>query len=603
MKARGWWLALVLVLLSGGAVWFRLMRPAQVLVGGIALDVTVSQVAEPSGLALWVPAVGAAWEAEILAGYGFPWLRQIETKQVPEVRSGVRTWIVPNVDLDPATRRALQDAVKSGAWLIELGPKPAVCDVAGLAAPMSPGARYRAEGEGLSGVRWPGAITKVPGCDVQACPGATLIAHVEVGTDGELQLPLVTRRSLGKGACTRWHGDFAAAMQRLRQGDPLRESTRTPGRDFKPSDLFAGDLEPLDYDIPSADRLGFALASQIVAAPGPDVLLSPLPAGARGLVIFTADQDFVPGPGVLAQSADLASAGFTVTLTSSEVGGKPDVVFAQGEPGLMSSYDVSVLAARGHDVGVHPNLVGVPPSAYGRVLLEHVASFEAAYGVAPRMVRNHHLIWDGYTEMARLQAAAGLTLNLDYVTSRHAQGYVPGFMTGSGLMLRLRDARGQLLPIFQLATQIDDYLFVPGETESPEQAVRVLNAGTSKLLAISMREQVPITLLHHPAWWHESHGAWQAAILREATRQGALVWSAGHFLAFVEQTRRTQLARTDKRFDLTSLTNESVLLLEGAAHWKIGGQSARTQALTLGGHAYQALALPLGETALEPSAR
>jgi len=599
MKARVWWLLLALVLLGGWALWFKLMRRPQVLVGAPQIAAAVEKPrGGASGIALWVPAQGADWESEILAGYGFPWVRQVRDEELAQAAKTGRTWLVPNVVLDSRARETLKAAVMAGVWLIELGPKPAVCDFPAL----DPGVngRFRIVGEGLDGVRWPLAVATVQGCEVNGCPGATLLAHVD---DGGVQRPLVTRRALGEGTCTRWLGDFAAVMQRLRQGDPARANGRAKGRDFKPSDLFAGDLEPPDYDIPSADRLGFALAAQIMAAPGPDVMLAPLPARARGLVIFTADQDFVPGAGVLAQSAAIGHAGFTVTLTSGAVGAKPDVVFAQGEPGLMAAEDVSVLAELGHDVGVHPNLVGLPASAYGQVLVDHVAAFEEAYGVKPRIVRNHHLIWDGYTEMARLQAAAGLALNLDYVTARNTQGYVPGFMTGSGLMLRLVDDRGQVLPIFQLATQIDDYLFLPGETSSAAPALTVLTAGAIKLIAVSGREQVPVTLLHHPAWWHESHGAWQTAILSEAERQGALVWSAGQFLAFVEETRRTELERAGQRFDITNIADESVLLLEGAARWKVGGKPVRTQSLTLGGRVYQALPLPVGHIELHGSER
>jgi len=600
MKARVWWLLLVLVLLGGWALWFKLMRRPQVLVGAPQITADVEkQPRGASGIAMWVPPSGADWESEILAGYGLPWVRKVHDRELAQaVKAGVRTWLVPNVELDSSTREALEGAVKAGAWLVELGPKPAVCDLPALEPGAS--ARFVVTGEGLDGVRWPGSVSTVPGCEVHGCPGVTLLARVD---DGGVQRPLVTRRTLGQGTCTRWHGDFAAVMQRLRQGDPARANSRSPGHDFKPSDLFAGDLEPRDYDVPSADRLGFALAAQIVATPGPDVMLAPLPAGARGLVIFTADQDFVPGAGVLAQSAALGHAGFTVTLTSDAVGGKPDVVFAESEPGLMAAEDVSVLAELGHDVGVHPNLVGLPEAAYRQVLVDHVAAFEEAYGVKPRIVRNHHLIWDGYMKMARLQAAAGLALNLDYVTARSAQGYVPGFMTGSGLMLRFVDRRGRVLPIFQLATQIDDYLFLPGEASSAAPPLTVLTAGAIKLIAISQREQVPVTLLHHPAWWHESHGAWQKAILGEAARQGARVWSAGRFLAFVEETRRTELERADERFDLTNIANESVLLLEGAAHWRAGGKPVRTQALTLGGRVYQALPLPVGHIELDASER
>jgi hypothetical protein len=594
------------LVLGASVLWFALRaRAPGVLVG--APDSQLRTVPRPSDalgstLALLDVSGKAVWEVELLATYGFPQVPRVGVAALKRALTNRRLrWVVANAELDGATRSRLRAAVQSGTWLVELGPKPAVCGPAAAPERVSgKEAHYRVEGNGLRDVRWPVAVASVPGCQVSDCGSASVLARAALRGGAGKVVPLVTRQALGRGACTRWLGDLREAVQRLRQGDPRRVAAPGAQGMFKPGDLFVGDLAEPDYAIPSADRLGFALAAQIVAAPGADVLVSPLPAGSRGLALFTADQDFVPGAGVLAQSAELGAAGLTVTLTAADIGAKPDVVFRQGEPSLMAAELVAQLAERGQDVGLHPNLIELPASSYPHVLARHVEAFRRAYGVAPRMVRNHHLVWSGYAEMARLQAAVGLALNLDFVTAASITGYHAGFMTGSGLPMRFVDERGRVLPIYQQATQIDDYVFTPGQAASRQDALAQLIESTNKLLATSQREHVPVTLLHHPAWWYETHGAWQKAFLRETARLGMAVWGVGRFLTFVEGARASRVTRARVGVDVVTLVPGAALLVEGAEHWTIDGRTQET-ALTrsLGGTTYRELALPLGTAHVE----
>lgn len=541
------------------------------------------------------------WDAEVLATYGVPW-----AARVPEVDMGIalrqaRTIVVSNTALTSSSVQVLRAFAERGGRVIELGPLPGVC------GPSAVGVEEGATGFTLSGdtgdgARWFGPIARLASCEERACRGERV--RVSAKRKGsEITLPLATSTALGAGECVRWLGDMAAAIGSLRQGDPALADQRAPGQEhFKAADLFRGRLSGSDYDVPSADRIGFALAAQIVGAPGPDVIVDPLPSGARGLVLLTADQDFVPGPGVLAYSADAAGVGMTMTLTAANLGGKADVIYPEGDAGFVARATALRMAERGHSLGVHPNLVGVERARFERVIAEYATAFERDFGVAPRIVRNHHLIWAGYLDMAVYQARAGLRMNLDYVALDRGAGFRPGFMTGSGYPMRFVDRQGGLVPLLQQATQIDDLSLALAGEAGRADALRALGERSDELLRISKDEHVPITILHHPEWWYRTHGAWQARIVTQAKALGLPVWGAAEWLRFTTGRARTTLVRDGDGWTGYAPAAGTTLLLEGARAARVNGRQVEaTGEVVLGGQRYGVLPpLAAGRFTLAP---
>ena len=557
---------------------------------------------------LVAPAARIDRDSEILTTYGIPDHVLVPPAALEKLAaSSVRTIVVSNAPLTVSQTRLLRARVQAGAQLIELGPLAGVCGPAVTTERASDASRatWALEGLGLDGARLVGRIEVLSDCSVESCVDArievTATRRVARGESAQSR-PAVVSSLRGDGSCWRWLTDVADAIQTLRQGDPALATLPGAASVLKPADLFGSQLGATDYDVPSADRLGRALAGQLARTPGPDLLVDALPDAAAGLAIFTADQDFVPAMGVLAHSEAVGSAGLTIILTAADIGATPNVVFDDGDEGLMAVELVGRLAQRGHGVGIHPNLVGLPVEKYGEVIIAHARAFERTYGVRARLVRNHHVIWAGYVDMARYQAQAGLVMSLDFVTLRRSAAFRPGFMTGSGLPMRFVDRRGFVLPILQQATQLDDHVLIPGSDAGGPAVLQRLVDRTTELLNIGVRERIPVTFLHHPQWWHATEGRWQAAFLDKARDLAIPVWGAGRWLRFTEALRQTRV-----RYDaahpgtviVTTQAEGATLLVEGAGRVFVNGSEATLgRQVTLGGVNYRLLAVGLGTTTL-----
>jgi len=522
------------------------------------------------GAPLWLvaPRARADLDAAVLSAYGVPSVARVPAEALAALaQSGIlrgdERWVVSNAPLESGQREQLRSRVTAGGFSVELGPLSSICDDRPVVDndPESV-LRWNLRGAGLDGARLIGPIARAPGCTEPGCAQDEVISTASSPTNADENRTLISQRTFGKGACVRFFADVSRAMVRLRQGNPQRHAAPPASEGiFKPGDLFVGDLEPADYAVPSADRLGFAITAMITRAPGPDLLLHSLPSGIDGLVVYTLDQDYVPAAGLLALSQEAGAVGLTVTLTNASLGGKADVVFEQSPVALIPEEIASELATRGHELGIHPNLVDVKPSQYREVLAASAASFGEAYGVAPRVVRNHHLVWQGVVDMAEELEAAGLALDLNFVTAAHERGYVPGYMTASALPLPFVNAEGQLLAIMQQGTQLDDYVLA-AKGEADEVSVKHLIAHAERLALLAAGEHLPLTVLHHPAWWFETKGAFQRALFASAKSRRLEVWGAGRWLRFVEESRAAVIGRKNGQYTVRANGDQLAVLLD-----------------------------------------
>jgi hypothetical protein len=579
----------------------------------VSLSVEDAAVAEVQLLAdtapIWLiaPRSRADQDLELLATYGATNVARIPVGGVVSAPlAHARAIVVSNEPLPEPEVAQLRRYVEAGATLVELGPRSAICGAAGRGEGL-PAQRFLLEGQTGSGARWLDALVQQPACKDTGCQNDMVLVTARSPerravdppcADASCQndrvstgpgSPLVVSRSLGAGQCIRWLGDLNRAIRTLRQGDAARAG-REGNPAFKPNELFT---DPID-DVPSADRLGFALARQLTAANGMDLLVAPLPAARDGLVVYTADQDFVPGAGELARSESAKDVGMTLTLTAADIGGKPDIIYPEASELMLERSQVEQLAERGHSVGIHPNLVGVSAEQYAQVIEAHVQRFRERYGVAPRIVRNHHLIWQGYATMAELLARAGLQLDLNYVS-------IPaGFMTGSGLPMRFADSAGHLIPIYQQATQLDDSEFIPEDPATLEATTQRLSAQLSALLETAQREHIPLTLLHHSHWWFRSGGRLQATLLSESNKRHMTVWGAAEWLRFTEARRHTQIRRKGLGYEVDVSADQLALLIEGAPQVRVDGKLSAPQSWHDATGRYLFLPLPRGRHLIEP---
>jgi hypothetical protein len=461
---------------------------------------------------------------------------------------------------------------------------------------------YRVTEGVLAGVRWPGEI------EPEVVPAAGAPAEVLVtAVRGDVRVALVTRRRIGAGQVIRWHGDLGDAVRRLRQGEPAQADRDVDGvGGIQPADLFAGRLTRADHDVPAADLLGFALLAQIASAPGPDVFVAALPDAAQGLLVLTADQDFIPADAVRLQSEAAGRAGLTALLTAEDIGARPDVsydvAYARAPGGMIPRDTAEALAGRGHEIGVHPNLWQLEPGRFAAAIATHADTFAANYGQRPALVRNHHLVWQGYTGMARLHAAAGLRMNLDFMALAIPPHGDLGFMSASGLPMRFGDPEGTVLPILLQPTLLDDHVLLPAQLGYRPYTLPSLIERSRAVIEIACRHGLPVVVNHHPYFWLETQGAWQAALVADARGRGLAVWGAGAWLAFVERRRQAVVLDPGQgRFTVASAAGVT-LLVEGAARApRLDGKPAPAAgARSHAGVEFGLLILPGGRHELEP---
>lgn len=523
------------------------------------------------------------WEAEMLGAYGVPTLgRVVAPGAWYAVLDHARVVLVTNEAWDASERAILRQFVERGGTVIELGPRPRIADASGNDAvpaaeePAREGAgAYRIVEGPLAGVRWPVAIEpdgpQPAGQPAEQLPGQLPEPPADVlvtAARGDTRTALVTRRRIGAGQVIRWHGDVGEAVRRLRQGDPALADRDVDGvGGIQPADLFAGQQTRADHDLPAADLLGFALLAQIASAPGPDVFVAALPGAAESLLVLTADQDFIPADAVRMQSEAAGQAGLTALLTAEEIGARPDVsydvAYARAAGGMIPRETAESLAGRGHEIGVHPNLWQLEPRDFASAIAAHADAFAANYGKRPALVRNHHLVWEGYTEMARHHAAAGLRMNLDYMALAIPPHGDLGFMSASALPMRFGEASGAVLPIHHQPTLLDDHVLLPAELGYQPYTLASLIARSRAVIDIACRHGLPVVVNHHPYFWLETGGAWQTALLAYARERGLEVWGAGAWLGFVERRRQTVvLDQGQGRFTVTSAPGVT-LLVEG----------------------------------------
>jgi hypothetical protein len=163
--------------------------------------------------------------------------------------------------------------------------------------------------------------------------------------------------------------------------------------------------------------------------------------------------------------------------------------------------------------------------------------------------RTHRVLWEGWVETARAQAAYGIRLNVDHyhlgTAFRNGTGEWPyGYFTGSGLPMKFVDEQGRTLNIYQQPTQLtDEHLlvmpWVTGEVAglAAEEAVEVSQTLLRRSLdgaygAITAQFHVDPFALGGQVAGEEAH--WLEGTLDYAAAQGIPIWSALEWLRFTE---------------------------------------------------------------------
>ena len=468
----------------------------------------------------------SAYIAEIFKTWGLPLFRAISHDRVPTLEPADIPVLVCPAHQDEAP---LVDYARRGGTVLCFLPGETLAGAAGLTVrgAKKPPLRLRNTAYptgGLAGERVP-----VVG-DVQAWEHAETakpLAFLSHPGRYEGETVGISETRLGGGRIVAFAFDLPRCVLLLRQGDPdLAESIPDGDGCARPSHM-AARVGPHDAGwIPHADllsRLLVDLARRYL--PGPVPFLSHLPHTARGILLYSGDEDY----------ADVAS-------NEDEFDG------VAGAGGRMSLYiipthtrstaDDVARYAKTHDIGPHPNLRPLD----GRPVQERVAEFERQirlfeemFRIPARTLRNHCTAWAGYLDLVDIMEKRGVLMDGNYFSGtymRDREG-APYASFGAALPMRFCHPDGRLVNVYQQHTHaIDDGMFGP-QDYSYKLSPPVFSVMLERIFTdITTRFHTPYGVCIHPGNWVNFSEAQGRELLRQANEKGLPIWSFDQWAAF-----------------------------------------------------------------------
>jgi hypothetical protein len=198
-----------------------------------------------------------------------------------------------------------------------------------------------------------------------------------------------------------------------------------------------------------------------------------------------------------------------------------------------------------HDAGPHPDLRpldGQPLAARLADLERQIRLFIDRYGLQPLCLRNHCIVWPGYTEMVDVLARCGIRMETNYTSGQYREGrqYAPYATFGGALPLRFGDADGRIIDVYQQPTHImDDIWFAPdtGPFRQTTYSYRISAAAFEGICARIVDDMVnrlhtPVAVCIHPSNWVRFSAAQGQALVLHAHQRGVPVWSMTEWCRF-----------------------------------------------------------------------
>ncbi|WP_163509544.1 hypothetical protein [Fodinicola acaciae] len=402
--------------------------------------------------------------------------------------------------------------------------------------------------------------------------GATVAAKL-VGEEG----PAITEI----GRMIAFHYDVAAAITRLRQGDPARAGSRAHGvLPYRQMDLLNEDVDRSCWHQPQADIHGRLLANAVVRAasrPVPRWWYYPDPA-MRSLVIQDSDDDWS------------TREQFEKILESVEEFGFHDTFYLMmgDRPGVLTPADVVELRKRGHSFGIHHDALGDwadgedQELVIERIVRDDVATFQQQHGFRPLVNRNHCMVWKGYADLAYVLADVGVRMELN----THGMGDVwLNFLHGSSRPMRHVDVDGTMIDVFQQPTQVfDDVTIVDRLGGSPE----IEAAAVADHLAGLIRDgHGPLSMQSHPVSFATYSAKFFRAVWKAARDLGLEIWSSEEWAAYTIARDASTISADADGWTVTAYGGSQTLMIPTEAVVRVDGEPASTTRATVHGISYQ----------------
>jgi hypothetical protein len=297
---------------------------------------------------------------------------------------------------------------------------------------------------------------------------ATLYSNASTATGS----PAVTLRSVGAsgGQAAAFTYDLSRSTVYVRQGNPAWAGQNRDGiGPPRPNDLFfgnmAGDPQPdwLDTQkigIPQADEQQRLLANLVLATTR-DLMPLPrfwyFPRDEKAAVIMTGDDHAEGGTAGRWEQYKAASAPGCSVIDWECIRGT-SYVYANSP---LTNAQAAAYHADGFEVALHINTgcTTNSPAQINADYVEQLADFAAKYTSvpAPRTSRTHCVAWSDWSTEPKTELNHGIRFDTNYYHYPESWiGALPGYMNGTGLIMRFADVDGTTINTWQAHTHMND---------------------------------------------------------------------------------------------------------------------------------------------------
>ena len=418
-----------------------------------------------------------AYAVEILKAEG---LNAVDNVDVATLSAGTLTGrdvvVLGESNITAAQVTALTNWVNAGGNLIALRPDKDLTGLLGLtdqAATLAEGYMQINTTPGGPGAGLTGVTMQYHGtADRYGLNGATSVATLYSTSTTPTANPAVTLRSVGGsgGQAAAFTYDLARSIVLTRQGNPAWAGQNRDGiGPPRPNDLYfgnmAGDPQP-DFlntqkiGIPQADEQQRLLANLVLRMnrdrkPIPRFWY--LPRDEKAAVIMTGDDHADGGTAGRweqhkAQSAPGCSvADWECVRGTSYVYPHSPLTNAQATAYNAEGFEVALHVSTGCTTSSESQL----DADYRDQLIDFAAKYTSV--PSPQTSRTHCVAWSDYATQPKIELSYGIRMDTNYYHFPNTWiGALPGYMTGSGLIMRFSDVDGTPINTWQAHTHIND---------------------------------------------------------------------------------------------------------------------------------------------------
>lgn len=435
--------------------------------------------------------------------------------------------ILTETRLSVAQAALFRAYVRGGGRLVAFRPEPQMGDLFGV----SNTGEWMEEGylQIDTGTQVGKDLTSVPiqfhgAAHLYQLNGAVPLATLYKNTETPTAFPALVIHSFGQGQALAFSYNLPASIVYTRQGNPAWAGKERDGiLGIRAADMFVGWVDSSLNHLNQADEQMHLLAhilEDFSADRRPMPRLWHFPGNLACLVTLTDDGEDSPESDFETHFNDVESQGARMT------------VYLKGA--YIPASTVASWVARGYEVSAHfdDTAEATHPTIerMQTVAFDAVKSHQQAYGLKPKTVRNHWIVWVGWSEQAEIEARCGIGLDCNYY--HYDQGSPlghwlgkPGSFTGSSLPMKFATLDGQILDIYQLLTQLPDEHWREADFYPAFQT----------LLDRSLDQEgyAFINLNCHTNQWQLWSRKPVMAMLAYAKKRGVPVWNAEQTLHFL----------------------------------------------------------------------